>query len=410
MPTPDFDFKTGQFPIASIVDAAQRKAQIEQQAREYGQQQLQKGFETIGQAGQALIDSKKRMAQALTLGQQFGMTPQETAGLDPAQVIQAAGIKKSNIDMNMLLNLLHPNSGVGRAVGASAGGTPAPSGNGAILASDSTTTPVPAPAPIPAAQGAVPIAAPPIIPTVNKATADMAMKMAAANRPENVISQQAALAAGQVPKGTRIINSASELADEKNQDKLENQAINRVVGIRGDASLARTENQRDASTQAFNTIEQIKNENRMPSQLEYYDILGQMWKARTGSSPTDQAIRDLDARTFKGDLGKAAQYFSGKPAGRTTAEVLQNIQDFAEQSGKQADKLHAGYMQTHLIKPKGLSNDRWKTINDSARGLSFDDATAHNRKATSQEQDAAALTFAGDKERRYQEWKSKQGI
>ena len=142
--------------------------------------------------------------------------------------------------------------------------------------------------------------------------------------------------------------------------------------------MARVEEQRDASIQAYNTIQKIKEEGRLPSQLEYYDILGQMWKARTGSSPTEQSIRDLDSKTFQGNLGKAVTYFTGKPASNTTEGVLNNIQDFAQQSGLQADKLHSGYMQAHLIKPKNLSQEAWDNIKNTQRGLSFQEATGLN--------------------------------
>jgi hypothetical protein len=195
-----------------------------------------------------------------------------------------------------------------------------------------------------------------------------------------VMTGEDALKAGTVQRGTRIVNPravSKSIAGGSNpqQDKLENQAISRLSGIRGDTALSRIESQRDASIQAYNTIEQVKKEGRMPSQIEYYDILGQMWKARTGASPSDQAIRDLDAKTFRGDLGKAQQYFTGQPAGRTTADVLQNIQNFAASTGQQNDKLHDGYMQTHLIKPSGLDPARWQSIMATHRGMSFQEAT-----------------------------------
>jgi hypothetical protein len=177
--------------------------------------------------------------------------------------------------------------------------------------------------------------------------------------------------------GVPVKTRGSEVDDWKRviqQDHLEQQAISRVSGIKGDASLARTELQRDAAIQAYKTIAEIKAEGRLPSQIEYYDIIGQMWKARTGQAPTDQAIKDLDAKTFKGDLGKATQFFTGKPAGRTTEAVLANIQNFAKSSGQQADKLHEGYMRTHLIKPAGLDDDRWQPILNTGRGTSFAEA------------------------------------
>jgi hypothetical protein len=166
------------------------------------------------------------------------------------------------------------------------------------------------------------------------------------------------------------------LKDQQQQDKLENNAIQRMSSIRGDTSIARIETQRDASIQAYNIIESLKKENREPTQVEYYDLLGQLWKARTGASPTDQAIKDLDASTFHGKMNKMVQYFTGKPTGITTKEILDNVQSFAKKSGEQADKLHAGYMSTHVIKPKGLSEERWKNIISSQRGLSFGEATS----------------------------------
>lgn len=394
---PDFNFKAGSFPIADVINAAQRKVQLEQQAKQQDSNNLVQGLGMIGQVGQTLADKRMKVAQALALGKQFDIPDDVARGMDPSQILQVGAIKKGQVDMNMLMNMLHPGFAPNIPPTATpASGTPSPAApsNGAILASNSTATPVATPSPIapnalPApANAPVPIAAPPAKPPmVNGATANMAYKMALANRPEPVMTQSDALNAGQVPKGTKIIDTNKNLASGSGEyDKLENQVINRIVGIRGDKSLARTEEQRDAAIQAYNTIGQIKSENRLPNQLEYYDILGQMWKARTGASPTDQAIRDLDASTLKGDLGKAYQYFSGNAAPRTTANVLDAIQSFAKQSGMQADKLHAGYMQSHLVKPKNMSQEDFSGIVQAHRGQTFSEATGVDGSAQPQGQ------------------------
>jgi len=174
------------------------------------------------------------------------------------------------------------------------------------------------------------------------------------------------------------------LKHQSEQDRLEQQAKQGLTSVRGDQALQRVEAQRDASIQAYNTIEQLKKENRMPSQIEYYDLLGQMWKARTGASPTDQAVKDLDAKTFKGSLAHATQYFTGKPAGMTTGAILQNIQNFAKQSGLQADKMHGAYMGTRLVKPKNLEDDRWAPLAKEGRGMSFSEATGANNAPMAQ--------------------------
>lgn len=182
----------------------------------------------------------------------------------------------------------------------------------------------------------------------------------------------AAQEAMETRKATQM--AAHNTKHDSDQDRLEHNAIQSVQSLRGDKSLADAESKRDAAITVHQTIQNLKEQKRMPSKLEYYDLLGQMWKARTGTAPTDQAIKDLDSSTFKGDLGKAITYITGQTAPATTEGVLNNIQAFAEDSGRMADRLHAGYMKTHLIKPSGLDDDRWTPIASTGRGISFDEA------------------------------------
>lgn len=166
-----------------------------------------------------------------------------------------------------------------------------------------------------------------------------------------------------------------KMMQQQHEDTVEGQSINRLSSLRGDPSLKDAESKRDASITVYNTIADLKKKGEMPSKLVYYDLLGQMWKARTGQAPTDQAIKDLDQKTFKGDLSKAAAYITGKTVSPATGSVLDNIQDFAKDSGLQADEFHASYMKPHLIKPEGLSDKRWQNILQTNRGRSFADAT-----------------------------------
>lgn len=214
------------------------------------------------------------------------------------------------------------------------------------------------------------------------------------NKP--VITDEQALAQGFIPPNAERINpkdtSTKDTKYSNEQDKLEQQAIDRISKLRGDSSLARVETQRDAAIQAYNTIDRIQKEGRAPSQLEYYDLLGQMWKARTGASPTDQALRDLDAKTLKGDIGKAYQYFSGKPAGITTQDVLNNVKQFAVDSGLQADKFHGSYMNSHRIKPSGLEDQRWNPIFNTARGLGFAEGTGYQPSGNAEQSNIPTIS------------------
>lgn len=289
--------------------------------------------------------------------------------------INSRMMSQGTVDTPMIMGALRQSFGMPPLQGQS--GTP-PAPGGAQLASYNPT-----------ANAQPPVNQLPQLPQqMNKATATILANLAKigmANRPEAVMSQADALKAGSVARGTRILDTSKGVGkDTKQQDTLETQAINRLSSIRGDTALKRIEEQRDASIQAFNTIAKIKSENRLPNQLEYYDIIGQMWKARTGSAPTDQAIKDLDAKTLRGDIGKVYQYFVGKAAPRTTGDILSAIQNFADTSGKQADQLHDGYMKTHTIKPTGLDEERWKPIIETQRGLNFDQATKGARELSLQ--------------------------
>lgn len=62
--TPDFSFKQS-FPIAEVITAAQRKAQLEQQSQQHNQAQLIQGLEAVGKVGQSLFEQKQQMGQAL---------------------------------------------------------------------------------------------------------------------------------------------------------------------------------------------------------------------------------------------------------------------------------------------------------------------------------------------------------
>lgn len=222
---PDFRIQPS-FPIASVIDAATKNAQLQEHAREAGNKSLLEGLQSIGEVGQSLFDTKKRVAQSLSLGRQFDIPDEVSRTMDPDQILKVGAIKKGQVDMNMLINLLHP--GAGGTTPSVSGlpptphtGTPPGTPNTAsaplakpeaVLASTSPTIPMPAQgqpdsniAPPPQSMP-VPIAAPPVKPNmVNAATANMAYKM----RDVPVMTQQAALAKGSTPTGTKIINSSN---------------------------------------------------------------------------------------------------------------------------------------------------------------------------------------------------------
>lgn len=173
------------------------------------------------------------------------------------------------------------------------------------------------------------------------------------------------------------------LREDQQQDKLENQATQRLASLRGDQSLARVETQRDGAISAYRLLDTAKHEGRDLSKAEYYDLLGQIWKARTGSSPTNEAMKDLDSKTLHGDINKMGTYFTGKPMGATTQEVLSNLQQFVQHTGELADEQHTAYMAPHLVKPAHLKQELWDPIAKTARGMSFSDSIKNKQSQPS---------------------------
>lgn len=169
--------------------------------------------------------------------------------------------------------------------------------------------------------------------------------------------------------------TGNALREQGQQNTVEQNARQFMTNIRGDKALDDIETSRDGAIKAYNLIQNIKSQNRAPTQAEYYDLIGQLWKANTGASPTDQAIKDMDMKTGYGQWGKLAQYMTGQPAPATTSAVFDSLQDFVKDRGLLSDQMHDAYMAPRLIKPAGLAQSTWDAMSQSARGLSFASAT-----------------------------------
>lgn len=174
--------------------------------------------------------------------------------------------------------------------------------------------------------------------------------------------------------------------ESNQQDKLEQQARQSVTNLRGDKSLARAEEQRDAAIVAYNRIQEIEKQGGELNPIDYTDILGQIYKARTGAAPTEQVLNEIRQATAKGQFGKAFTYMTGKQAPATTLDITKSLKDMAMSMGQQADKFHEGYMKSHLIKPKGLEDGRWQPILTTGRGQSFQEATGNGGEMSGGEQ------------------------
>lgn len=86
---PDFTMKPT-FPIGDVINAATKNAQLQQQAREAGNQSLIEGLKSIGQVGQSLYNQKLQMAQALAGAKMFAQTPEGQQMLGPTTTTTTA--------------------------------------------------------------------------------------------------------------------------------------------------------------------------------------------------------------------------------------------------------------------------------------------------------------------------------
>src|SRR5665213_143702 len=155
--------------------------------------------------------------------------------------------------------------------------------------------------------------------------------------------------------GLKQVQSYKELMMDQNRRNRENTAVNqgiaRVAGVRGDASLARAEMQRDAAATAVNRIDEVRAAGQKLTPFDYTDILGQLYKARSGQAPGEQIMKDIRQPTGSASFNKAWTYLTGQQAPGTTASIANSLREAAASMGKQADEFHDGYMKTHLIKP-----------------------------------------------------------
>jgi hypothetical protein len=388
---PDFTMKQS-FPISSAIDAAQRNAVLQQQSREAGNQSLVAGLQSIGQIGQSLFDTKKRVARSLALGRQYDIADDVSKTMDPEDIIKVG----DRIDMSLLLNMMHPGSGGTPQVATgspapNSAATPSQNSSGAVLASNTTATPLPVtpnqtpdqsmtPSPVaPVASPApVPIPAPAVKhKTVNKATFNAAIKLANQNRPENVMTGPDALAAGQVPHGTRIVNPAQGTADRKEQDAYYRDAVRGLQSIRGDQQVKDIETQRNAAISAYNRLKDIEYTGKAPNPVDYVDILGQVYKARTGQAPGEQILKDARQATSASQLGKFWTFASGQQMPGTSKEIAASLKDMVAHMGLQADDLHDGVMQAHgsMVFNPNMSQENVSKLSKVARGKSFAEAT-----------------------------------
>lgn len=182
--------------------------------------------------------------------------------------------------------------------------------------------------------------------------------------------------------GIKQIQANKELSQSMQQgnerDRMWNQAVQSINSVRGDKSIVQSETMRDGAISAYQAIDKIQKEGRAPNQFEYIDLLGQLWKARTGGTLTNEELKHMDPKTLQSQLGPIATYFTGDPKAITTPQATEALKSFVVKSGQTADYLHDNYMQSRGVnaaasRMQQLYPEDADRLSKMARGASFSD-------------------------------------
>lgn len=202
-------------------------------------------------------------------------------------------------------------------------------------------------------------------------------------------------------QANKELSMAMQKGNER--DRMWNQAVQTINQIRGDKPLVDSEVMRNGAISAYQAIDNIQKQGRAPNQFEYVDLLGQLWKARTGATLTNEELKAMDPKTLQSQLGPIATYFTGDPKAITTPAATAALKQFVIQSGKTADQIHDNYMQTRGIgaaatRMKDLYPEDADRLTKMARGQSFAEATGVNYNNPAQTNNSAVPTITSQQD------------
>lgn len=432
------------FPISEVVNAAQRKAQLEQQAQQQGNESLVQGLQSIGQIGASLAAQKQKVAQALALGKLIGVDPEVARSLDTSQIIEVAKLTKGYDDQAKYIDLLQKLYGMSQSPAASAQpqspGVAAPASQpmapspahqaGAILAHDVSGTPMPDPTMnggglTPPTTGAVPvpIQAPPLqaSPKISPAVQKMIMRAAEAHRMQPVVTRAQAEKAGGVLPGTHILpdeKGQQDLLDPAYQGKLEKQyadmRLKALSNRSGGLGL-----QDSKVNQAFD-LRKLVNKYYDPKTGNFNIPPSQHAELALGLarliSPTGQVgidlLHELRQGTGREALSKALIYAGADPTqvGGPTQNVAKLFIDSIDRQGETAEQLRDQYMQYISDNaPTDLEPAR-KAKHDKGKLNSFNDFLSKSPDRQAAQGISLQPYSDPEKERKYQEYKRSHSL
>lgn len=380
----DFNLKQS-FPIASVIEAGQRKASEQAALQQKGYDTLTQGINSFFEGVNALSERKRQMAQAVKMGTALGMTPDESSGLNPDQIVQVATQKNKVLDLLQLSAFKEPSivsqPWFQAALAAHAPSTPTatPTQTPAPVASAAMPAPAVAPSPTPAPTLSPAPLTPPTTSSfdvpqtttttrpsdllsklfskpMNAATSAAALKMLNDQRQEPVVTKAQAEAQGSVQHGTHILpdeKGPTDLLDPKYQGKLEKQYTDTKMKALSNRSGGL--GLQDSKVNQAIDLRKLINKYYDPATGEFNVPPSQHAELALGLarlvSPTGQVgidlLHELRQSTGREAIAKALIYAGADPAqvGGPTQNVAKMFIDSVDRQGETAEQLRDQYMQ-----------------------------------------------------------------
>lgn len=169
---------------------------------------------------------------------------------------------------------------------------------------------------------------------------------------------------------------------KKDQNAAFEKAKTAIMSSRGDPALGDISKQQTAIGMGYRTLVDVRAGKMTLTPAVWTDVMGQLWKGRTGGVPPEQVMKHLEqgnvVEAFRDTLNKLSGYELKQDVQPNV--VIDNMLDFLDNSGKDVDERYQGLMASHLVKDDALPDDKYKELVDAVNKRSFVGYTSEHRK------------------------------
>lgn len=185
---------------------------------------------------------------------------------------------------------------------------------------------------------------------------------------------------------TGLLDLVGKMGGDKPSRKDQNAAFEKaktaITSSRGDPALGDISKQQTAIGLGYRTLADVRAGKMTLTPAIWTDVMGQLWKGRTGGVPPEQVMKHLEqgnvVEAFRDTLNKLSGYELKQDV--QPKVVIDNMLDFLDNSGKDVDERFQGLMASHLVKDDALPDDKYKELVDAVNKRTFTGYTEAHRK------------------------------